>query len=285
MKKFALSLTLLIFAPLAWGTAYTSVATGNWNNSATWSPAAIPGSGDTVTLANGYTVTVPVSYTATVSGISCSSATGTGILIVNGTLDYKDTVNQCSANPWICNSCTLQADSASTNIAWNIGYASCTSSPCAVLQLNGTSSSPYTVKVASGSLNSGGFGNGTYQDSGTVQATWGSFTNCGTSSIPCIDVYSYYYVGLQSSFTYTTFTSSGVVELGSVQLGNGTSFIWNNNGIVTPLNDISFIINAPGGDSTFTCQIENNYFEGEVNEISSPFGADDGCIENRNVFT
>ena len=285
MKRIWPIFALLCLAPLAWGTAYTSVASGNWNSSATWSPAAIPGSGDTVTLANGYTVTVPGSYTATVSGISCSSSSGTGILIVNGTLDYKgSTLSQCTAT-WVCNSCTLTADDGSTTIPWNIGYATCTSSPCALLIMNGTYASPVTVNGTGGS--SWSFGNGTYQDSGQIQAIYANFTSCGTASVPCIDTNSFYYVGLHSSITYSSFTSCGEITFGGEQSGTGAQFIFNNNTIVSPLNSSNYGLEFGGiaGDSTWVCQVENNYLEGETHEsIGGTSGLDDGCIVNGNWF-
>ncbi len=50
-------LLALCTAP-AWAGAYTSVRSGNWSDPAVWSPAGVPGDGDTVSIANGHTVAV-----------------------------------------------------------------------------------------------------------------------------------------------------------------------------------------------------------------------------------
>jgi hypothetical protein len=55
-------------------TAYTSAATGSWNNSATWSPSGIPTSADTVAV-GGHTITIPNGYAAQVGAMTL---TGTG---------------------------------------------------------------------------------------------------------------------------------------------------------------------------------------------------------------
>lgn len=61
--------------------AYTATTTGNWNSTATWSGAGIPGSGDTGTINSGVTVTVPDGYTATIG--TTGGSTGTTALTVN----------------------------------------------------------------------------------------------------------------------------------------------------------------------------------------------------------
>lgn len=97
IRNLKLALIFALLPSLAWATSYTSQATGNWNSTSTWSPSGTPSASDTVILANGFTVTIPAGYTAATAGVSCSSAAGTGILIVNGTLEQEGTVNQCNA--------------------------------------------------------------------------------------------------------------------------------------------------------------------------------------------
>lgn len=63
---------LICLTRLVYGTACTSIATGNWNAQTTWGPGGtgcvgpvggIPGNGDTVTIANTHTITVNVNTT------------------------------------------------------------------------------------------------------------------------------------------------------------------------------------------------------------------------------
>ena len=46
--------------PYVAAATYTSIASGNWNTTTTWSPNGTPVAGDSVTITNGYTVTVEV---------------------------------------------------------------------------------------------------------------------------------------------------------------------------------------------------------------------------------
>ena len=49
-----------------WAANYTTSGSGDWNASATWGGAGVPGNGDTATINGGYTVTIPAGYTATI---------------------------------------------------------------------------------------------------------------------------------------------------------------------------------------------------------------------------
>ena len=68
---------LLMSAATASAVAKYSVATGNWNSTATWSltsggtaGAAVPVSGDTVIIERGYTVTLNANMATTISSVT-----------------------------------------------------------------------------------------------------------------------------------------------------------------------------------------------------------------------
>lgn len=98
---------LLLCASAAFANSCVLASTGNWRT-ATWNTCGgtYPQSGDTASIANGFTVTIPASETDTVgtspssdsasSGIFCPTTTGTGVLIVNGTLIYRGQVRPCT---------------------------------------------------------------------------------------------------------------------------------------------------------------------------------------------
>lgn len=54
--------------------AYTSAASGDWNNTATWSPAGVPTSLDSVTINAGHTITVPSIFVAKHKGLNMVGA-------------------------------------------------------------------------------------------------------------------------------------------------------------------------------------------------------------------
>ena len=90
-------------------TTVTSVATGNWNNAATWSGNKVPTGGDVVTIAEGTTVTVNsagnVSKNVTI-------ALGGTLLNVSGDLTIGTTLN----NNILINNGTLNVSGGTLNI-------------------------------------------------------------------------------------------------------------------------------------------------------------------------
>jgi hypothetical protein len=99
LLRWAAFLVLSLFQfNFASAATYTSVASGNWSSSSTWSPAAVPTSADVVIISGGTTVTVDVSNavcssltigdnnkaTATLSFNSGTQLTVTGIVTYGG---------------------------------------------------------------------------------------------------------------------------------------------------------------------------------------------------------
>lgn len=104
MKTLALATAAIIALGLSTTSSariIRSNATGNWNNSSTWTPVSTPTAGDTVVINTGHTVTLPGS-TITISGASVkilvdgvlrvsnntvlNLPAGSGIYVDNGTI-------------------------------------------------------------------------------------------------------------------------------------------------------------------------------------------------------
>ncbi len=183
--------------------ALTTVRSGDWNNTTAgvtpWTAltgsgvGGVAGAGDTVTINNGHTLTVPVGYTAVcgtspaddtaTEAIKCASG-GTGILVVNGTLQWRGTVQQADAT-WTVNAggrllydASAASVPASALYSWRISDAS--SQTNAKLVLSGSSGSHVTVDSV-GNVQSGGFGNVAvgWTGGGRVEATFADISYMG----------------------------------------------------------------------------------------------------------
>jgi hypothetical protein len=94
IKLFVLAFLSIIFSTAAFSATYTSATSGNWNNSATWTPTGIPGSIDQVTILATHTITLDAnssvgSLTFAVRSSGTSLVIGDYILDVYGTLHYS----------------------------------------------------------------------------------------------------------------------------------------------------------------------------------------------------
>lgn len=202
MRKFAL--LVLLCVPKVWALTPVASVSGNWNNTATWGGAAIPVSGDTVTINNGITVTVPAGYAAVVGSspvddtgtpaIQCQATSGTGILIVFGSLKTQGPVRQCNANwtistanwagvgdgSWTCDA-TGAANPATALYTWQVEMVA--SQANAVLLINGTSTHHVVLGSAS-NIACGGIGNtgASLADGGRVEATFFDISFMGAAS-------------------------------------------------------------------------------------------------------
>lgn len=79
-KQFTLCTVLCILSLCVWSAPIASIASGNWDNPATWSGGVVPVAGDDVTISNGHTVTI------TADAACASISVGSGALSLSTTL-------------------------------------------------------------------------------------------------------------------------------------------------------------------------------------------------------
>lgn len=308
MKRLALLLTafLLAAAPAWGGTAYTSIATGNWNSNSTWSPSGIPGNGDTASLANGFTVTCPAGVSCVIGtsptddtgtvALNCTSTSGTGVLIVYGNLTWKGPVRQCNAN-WNISSANwigtgdgnlhydaTAATTPSTALyTWQISQAN--SSSNAVLLFSGNST--HRVKVDSVSnVASGGFGNsGTaFTDGGNMTCSYADIDYQGAASTSGFFLKSRpsTAAGILSFDNCNTTNSAQIVMPSNI--GATSSLTFTHNRFTLPTNtSFTFQIEALTAKTTGTRIFTNNYVVGGF-YMDGPSGGSDGFSYDGSVF-
>jgi hypothetical protein len=306
MKQFIV-LLLFILPLLVKGTNYTSVvAGGNWSNSATWSPAGHPGSGDNVTIAVG----VYLDVNASVNNITINSSeyvdnnTSSSLTVYgnftdngafygfSGTLTFSGSSNQTiSFTPFtgadIYNLTINQ--SASTETVFLISAIPVNNNltitkgvlACQTYQITGNSTGSGLLSMASGttmviglssSATSVSFPTGYYYSNSTASLNSNSTVVylANTSSQPISDVV--YYGNLEiysgaSSVTKNVSASGTLTTTGNLIVGDGVS-----SGIVT-LGMGSNTINFTGTSATST--INTN---GVITFSSGNFGVDNLLI-------
>jgi uncharacterized repeat protein (TIGR01451 family) len=79
--RTGLSLAVVLLSFPAFGAAFTSAQSGNWNSTATWGGGSIPVSGDTVTITSNHVVTVTGSEA--VGSVTLDSTTGNKMLVID----------------------------------------------------------------------------------------------------------------------------------------------------------------------------------------------------------
>jgi hypothetical protein len=174
--------------------AFTASVTGNWADTATWGGSGPPGDGDTVTINDGITVTIPVSTTVTIGAspdddtstpaIQSASSTGTGKLIVNGTLNFRGSIRQADSTWEVGPNAICEHDSqlattpSSTNYTWQIGMKA---SYANKLQIRGTSGNRAIFRNNASSGRCGGFTDGGFTGGGSTDFEYATITGWGLS--------------------------------------------------------------------------------------------------------
>ena len=204
-------------------TARTATVSGDWNNTATWGGAAIPGAADSVTINSGVTVTIPSGYAA-----QCTTINFTTGIAGLASITLTDNTSSLTASGAV----TIQSQAAGGNVNQiNVG-AGTFSAVSVALQGAATGSrftqiliSTGTVTISGNITSLGADSRITFSDAGTLNAggtflsgTAGTFTpSTGTvnytAAAQTVGRYTYNNLTLSGSGlkTTTTVTINGVL--------------------------------------------------------------------------
>lgn len=298
--------------------ARTASVTGNWNDTATWGGAAVPVSGDTVTINDGITVTIPTGYFAVVGAspgddvstpaIQCASSTGTGIL--NGQdgagLTIKGTVKQANAT-WTFGSGSgtgfalvhdSSAGAGTPSYTWQVGMAA--NQANAKLVINGASGSRASITNGASSGRFGGFHNGATGRNGT-RSPGGAGNNgagrCQFSQVTMTGVGSTateaFTIDLAGSLTAPTFSLDNVImdDCGAIivlsSMKGDAVFTLNASNTINPAqtNKVCLCIALPVAKTTGTRTITDCVLEGQIQGVGlNGANSAHGFVMTRSAF-
>lgn len=258
---------------------YTSAGSGNWNVAATWSQAAIPGPGDTVTINSGHVVTVTANQTV---GASTASDTTAAVSIAgSGQLSIASGVTFTCAGDCTFSTAFLGSNyvvmNAGANWVWSVGSGKyyraggATNTATSIFAINGTLGSPCSVSVsgAGGACFSfDSIATGSYSGGGSLVASHCTFTGLGDSTHCAINIrYASYGAGTTIfNVQNCKFSSCGAISDQGVYWNDGSTVIHANNSHVgsTDANGCCLHLSFSNAN-TFTSGTRNivgNVFDG-----------------------
>ncbi len=208
-------LLYLFFSTSLYGQSpYISVASGNWNDDATWSGTGIPTSSDVVQIRGGFTVYVNITNAVCASlkvgGDNANNNTGTLNFATSGNPVLKISGNlQIGGDGNSVRRGTVIFQSGATLTATSVILGGVGSSPApGVLSMNNGG----TLKTGSLALGAG---------SATWEPGWGTVELTGTNSIPNT-VFTLFYNLIINSGTTTMGAAKSIMDLGTLTLNSGT---------------------------------------------------------------
>ena len=214
---------LLILASLIVGLAASvsanscvAQATGNWSSAGTWTSCggSVPGNGDTAAI-SGYSVTVDANTTVGASGgtgttaIDMSTSGSTLTIATNITLTVRGNILRGTSSFTLDCGSELYFDSSVSSVAYKMASGtstgqtislstggSCSANPWTI---TGTAAYPFAITEA------------TSQQALSPTLSYGTISNCGSSSYDCFDSYTG-----AVSLDHVIFNTTGQFVTGSV---------------------------------------------------------------------
>lgn len=165
----------------------TTTGSGNWNSAtlnAPW-PSGIPAATDTIIIGDTFTLTVPSGYTAvcgdaanpTTPSVQTFTGTGTGILVVNGTLQVYGDMKQGNSEWSVLGTGIIESKNTTTALVWYTSPSP--AQPNAKTTIVGTSvANPARIRKGTGSA---GF-RCTVQSGHSSRLQFASLENLGSST-------------------------------------------------------------------------------------------------------